>query len=162
MKKKLIILSSILLISIAIAGGTFAWFYAGDRSVSAKSLTTIDVETVGENEDAIVENRGTGDVYVRVRLIPQWSDPNLSVSNINIDINIGRDWTGKQADGYYYYKHILKEDESTSNIISSLGHEELEREYLGKEYNVKVISEGVQTNKKALKAVWRIDSIPKF
>lgn len=158
MKKKLIILSSILLISIAIAGGTFAWFYAEDSSVSAKSLTTIDVETVGENEDAIVENRGTGDVYVRVRLIPQWSDPNLSVSNINIKIGSG--WTRKQADGYYYYKHILKENDFTTNIMNEISHEDLEREYLGQNYNVKVVSEGVQTNKKALKSVWGIDSIP--
>lgn len=161
MKKKMIIVSLALLMTLAVAGTTFAWFYSGDSSIGSKSLTTIQVETIGENENVHVQNKGTGDVCVRVRIIPQWSDPNLSVSNINLNLNIGDDWTDKQVDGYYYYKHILKPNENTSNILNNIViPESLEGEYAGKSFNVKVVSEGVQTNQKALISVWGISSIP--
>lgn len=161
MKKKMIIVSLSLLMILAVAGNTFAWFTAGDSSVGSTNLTTIQVETIGENKDVQVQNKGTGDVYVRVRIVPQWSDPNLSISNVKLNLNIGDDWTNKRPDGYYYYKHTLKPNEITSNILNNIViPKSLEAEYEGKSFKVKVVSEGVQTNQKALIAVWGISSIP--
>lgn len=162
MKKKVIIVSLALLMTLAVAGSTFAWFNAGDSSVGISNLSTIQVETIGKNENVKVQNKGTGDVYVRVRLVPQWSDPSLSVSNVKLNLNISDDWIdNKDNDGYYYYKDILKSGEITSNILNSIViPESLEGEYVGESFNVKVVSEGVQINQKALMSVWGIGSIP--
>lgn len=160
MKKKIMILSTVLLISILVAGSTFAWFYAGDNSIKSNKMSIIQVETVREDGSAKVKNIGTGNAFVRVRLVPQWSNPSLSVSNVDLDINIGEDWTGKQGDGYYYYKHTLRPGKETSNVLNKIEYKNLEKEYSGHSFNVEVISEGVQTNKEALKTVWEKDSIP--
>lgn len=158
MRKKLIILSIVLLVSISVAGSTFAWFYVGDNSVKAKDISTIEVETIGENRDVRVKNTGTGEAYVRVRLIPQAKDPSISVENL--DLNIGEGWKKNEADGYYYYKGILGANDITSNVLNNISLKNTETEYSIDDFKVKVVSEGVQTNKEALERVWEISSIP--
>lgn len=57
MKKKIMILSTVLLISILVAGSTFAWFYAGDNSIKSNKMSIIQVETVREDGSAKVKHR---------------------------------------------------------------------------------------------------------
>lgn len=162
MKKKLMIMSTILLISIAVAGNTFAWFStstdgSGKKETPIKTaLSTIDVSVLDTN--ARVKSSGTGKTYVRVRLIPQWSDPSLSVSNVELSLN-SEDWTSKQADGYYYFKYYLNENQATSALVKSINISKTP-EYDGAEFNLKTVAEGVQINNEAFKKVWKINSLP--
>lgn len=163
MKKKLIIISTILLISISVAGNTFAWFSASSnnpmqrRMPDRTEMSTIDVRVLNENVE--VQSLGTGETYVRVRLVPKWSDQNLSVANIKINLN-SEDWTSKQEDGYYYYKKALGKDQTTSNLIQEVTALERTPEYDGASFEVKALAEGVQKNKEAVKRVWGIDKLP--
>lgn len=158
MRKKLIIISTILLISISVAGNTFSWFSSStNNSEETVMFNTIDVEVL--DEDARVKSIGTGETYVRVRLIPQWIDHNLSVSNVILNLN-SKDWTSKQEDGYYYFKYYLNKDQITSKLVEGVNFTSLPPEYEGKSFKLKVVAEGVQKNNKALGAVWEVKNLP--
>lgn len=163
MKKKLIIISTILLISIAVAGNTFAWFSASSNNPMQRKMpdrtemSTIDVRVL--DEDVRVQSLGTGETYVRVRLAPRWSDQNLSISNVEIRLN-SEDWTDKQADGYYYYKKALTKDQITSPLVKNINIPERTIEYRGETFELNALVEGVQKNKEAVKRVWGIDRLP--
>ena len=154
MKNKLIVFSAILLISIMVAGGTVAWFTSSpDAEINNFRMGIIEVKVIENGlQDIKVENEGTSDCYIRVRLVPKWSDPSLSISDV--DINIGGDWIEK--DGYYYYKKILKTGEETLNLIDNIFIPTNE----GASFTLKVVAEGVQTTLEAWKDVWSINSLP--
>ncbi len=155
MKNKLIIFSVIILVSIMIAGGTMAWFTSSpEASFSNFDIGIVEVEVVNNGlEDIKVKNIGTTESYIRVRFIPQWSNPNLSISNIII--NCSNDWTEK--DGYYYYSQPLKQNELTSNI--SIEIDDYSPEYEGATFKIKIVAEGVQSTYNAWKNVWSINSL---
>ncbi|WP_422485126.1 hypothetical protein [Gudongella sp. DL1XJH-153] len=159
MKNRLIIFSAILLISIMVVGGTFAWFTSSpEASLTKGEMGIIKVEVIENGLDNIsVKNIGLSDCYVRVRLIPKWSNQTLSVSNVDIDIN-GSYWIEK--DGYCYYKGSLGVSEMTTDLIESIVVGELTPEYEGAILTLKVVAEGVQTTNEAWKEVWSIDSLP--
>ncbi len=159
MKNKLIIFSAILLISTMVAGGTFAWFTSSpDNATNKFKMGIVEVKVIENGlEDIRIKNLGTSDCYIRVRLMPQWSNPNLSISNVNINIKENY-WIEK--DGYYYYKHTLQKNEITSNLIKSIEIEDLPAEYKGASLTLKVVAEGVQSAHKAWKDVWSISSLP--
>lgn len=154
MKNKLIIFLSILLVSIMVAGGTFAWFTSSPEASETKAQMGIVKVNVIEKglENIKIKNDGTSDCYIRVRLVPQWSDPSLSISDVNI--SIGGDW--KKEKDYYYYKKVLKEGEVTKDLIKSIDFSTIE----GATFTLKVVAEGVQTTYQAWKDVWSIDKLP--
>ena len=117
MKNKIIIFSAIFLISMMVAGGTFSWFTSSPDALFTNAEMGIVKVEVMENgiEDIRVKNLGTSDSYIRVRLVPQWSNPNLSIGNIDININ-DDEW--ENLDGYYYYTKLLSKEEITSNLRS--------------------------------------------
>ena len=154
MKNKLIVFSAILLVSIMVAGGTFAWFTSSpEASVNKAQMGIIKVEVIKNGiGDIKIENDGTSDCYVRVRLVPQWSDPSLSISDVAI--SIGGDW--KKENDYYYYKKVLKEVEVTKDLIKSIDFSTIE----GATFTLKVVAEGVQTTYQAWEKVWSINKLP--
>ncbi len=158
MKNKLAIFSVILVLSMMVAGGTFAWFTSSpDPSLTNITMGIVDVQVLQDGIDNItVKSLGTTDSYVRVRLVPQWSDPNLSVANVNI--NIGHNWI--EDDGYYYYAHPLTENQETSNIVTSIDYGTLTPEYEGASFTLKIVAEGVQSAHKAWRDVWSINNLP--
>lgn len=159
MKNKLIMFSVILLSAIMVAGGTVAWFSSSpDPSLTIGEMGIVEVEVISDGPDNIsIENIGRSDCYIRVRLIPQWSDQSLSVSNLNININ-DADWT--EMEGFYYYKYSLESNGKTTNLINNLDIGELTPEYEGETLTIKVVAEGVQSANEAWREVWSIDSLP--
>lgn len=159
MKGRMITFSLILLISLMVAGGTFSWFTSSpDESSNDIMMGIVEVDVIENGLDEIwVKNSGTRECFVRVRLIPQWSDQSLSVSNVEIDINYNS-WI--EEGGYYYFKESLPVDEKTDYLIRSVDYSELTSEYEGAAFTLKVVAEGIQIAEEAWREVWSIDSLP--
>lgn len=67
-------------------------------------------------KDVRVKNLGSVPCYVRI--FAEVEDPDV---NDKLSINFNKDdWTEKQADGYYYFKQIVKSGESTSPLFTAL------------------------------------------
>lgn len=159
MRNKLTIFLAVLLVSLMVAGGTFAWFTSNPVATNnIMQIGEIKLEVSGNGfDDLIVTNGGTSDCFVRVILVPQWSNNSLSVSNVTIEVN-NDDWA--ENEGYYYYRYQLGVNESISNLISSITYGDLSSEYEGETFTLKVRAEGVQTTHEAWKDAWGNNSLP--
>lgn len=158
MKRQLMILSAILLVAMMVAGGTMAWFTSSlEAEATHLKIGIVKVEVIDNSlENIKIRSLGTLDSYIRVKIIPQWSDSSIPISDIKIDIN-DSDW--KYKDGYYYYKHIVKEGEETSRIINTI-NSDLTHAYEGATFTIKIVAEGVQSTHEAWKDIWSINSLP--
>lgn len=63
-----------------------------------------------------VKNDGSVDCYVRV--FAEVEDPEVAAA-VDVDFNT-TDWTAKQPDGFYYYKKIIKANESTVPLFTQI------------------------------------------
>lgn len=172
MKKKGIVISTIVLL-VLILGTSMAWFSNKAEARNEFKMGTVEVEVLEpdfeniENakagtydKEVMVISEGTKNTYVRVRLIPQWSDPSLPVSNVQLNLASNNDWVDGK-DGYYYFKYYLtKENQQTSPLLESITIIELGSEYEGQTLTIKVVAEGVQITHEAWKDVWGIDTLP--
>ncbi len=118
-----------------------AWKAQGDtiNAVTAASVAGQIVEEYeqgqtlypGVETDKIVqvENTGTADAAVRVKIEKAWGDsrgddgvliinPGLSTDNIQISCNL-QDWYYNDSDGYFYYKGTLSPGEITPPLLES-------------------------------------------
>lgn len=173
MKRRVIVVSTILLISIMIAGGSLAWFTSNsDEAVNQFQAGTVKVKVIEEgfedlenveattyNKNVRVKSLGTKKTYVRVRLVPEWSDPSLPVSNVELNLAGNSDWI-LHTDGYYYFEYYLTENQITSPLLDSVTFTTLGQEYEGATFTLKVVSEGVQITNEAWKNVWGLTSLP--
>jgi predicted ribosomally synthesized peptide with SipW-like signal peptide len=173
MKKKLIVVSTILLVALLIAGGSMAWFSdKSDEAVNEFKLGTVKVKVVEpgfedlENVEATkydknvqVESLGTKKTYVRVRLVPQWSNSSLPVSNVQLNLASNNDWV-HHTDGYYYFKYYLTQNQLTSLLLKSVTFSNLGPEHEGQTFSLKVVAEGVQITHEAWQDVWGLSSLP--
>ncbi len=170
MKKKSIVISTILMV-LLISGISYAWFTSSTNIKNKFEMGTVEVRVVEpdwediENAVAIkydknvrVESLGSKRTYVRVRLVPYWSDSSLSVSNVRLNLANNSDW--KYEDGYYYFKYYLNEGEVTSLLLDSIEFTELGPEYGGERFSLKVVAEGVQISNDGWKQVWGLSQLP--
>lgn len=170
MRKKIVAVSTIILL-ISMVGFTFAWFLSSEVKVNEFKMGTVKVEVlepgfndlsdvqIGEyTKNVLVASRGTKKTYVRVRLIPEWSDPSLPISNVQLNLNLV-DWVDG-GDGHYYYKYYLTKDLETSLLLQSVTFTELGPEYDGKTLTIKAVAEGVQITHNAWKEIWGITTLP--
>ncbi len=67
-------------------------------------------------KEVTVVNDGSVDCYVRI--FAEIEDPEVA-AGIDIDFNTA-DWTGKQEDGFYYYKKSIGPGEETSPLFTTL------------------------------------------
>lgn len=170
MRKKIIAVSTMLLIILA-TSITFAWFSSSEAITNKfnmgtikvevlepgfQDLTNVDIGTYTKNVQ--VASRGTKRTYVRVRLIPEWSDPSLPISNVQLNLNL-TDWIDGQ-DGHYYYKYYLTKDQETSLLLQSVTFISLGPEYNGKTLTIKAVAEGAQITHDAWKDIWGINTLP--
>lgn len=171
MRKKIVAVSTMLLIILA-TSITFAWFSNSEAITNKFNMGTIKVEVyepefkdltnvkVGEYEkEVLVVSKGTKKTYVRVRLIPEWSEPSLPISNVQLNLNNTTDWVDG-GDGHYYYKYYLTKDQETSLLLESVTFTSLGSEYDGKTLTIKVVAEGVQITNDAWKYVWGLTELP--
>lgn len=144
MKKRFVF--SILCISLMIVfliscGFTLASWRVQNSTVNSITMGSVKGRIVEEynqgqtvfpaatvNKKVQVENTGTMDVVVRVKVEKAWGDyrekdgklvinPNLKTDNILIEYNT-KDWMYKD-DGYFYFKDVLKTGKITSSLFDS-------------------------------------------
>lgn len=151
----------LLVLGVALATGeTLGFFKLSSEPLENNfEVGTVKVEIHQKtSEDIRIENLGNSLAYVRVMLIPMWSDGSLSVDNVELMLNT-LDWV-KGEDGYLYYKSELIGGEITSSIIKDVKVNGLEPIYEGETLTVKILAEGVQKANKGWVDVWGIDSLP--
>lgn len=172
MKKKSIVISTIILTILLISGASMAWF-SHDSSLSNEfRMGTVEVEVVEQgfidingaeattyDKNVQVRSLGSKRTYVRVRLVPHWSNPSLPVSNVELNLANESDWI-LHTDGYYYFKYYLNQDDITSLLLESVTFTELGPDYEGEVFTLKVVAEGVQISNDAWKKVWGLTSLP--
>lgn len=169
-KRKVTIVSVMILILLA-TSISFAWFLDSKAIANNFQMGTVEVEVLepgfqdltGVNtgnytKNVLVASRGTKRTYVRVRLIPEWSEPSLPVSNIQLNLNL-TDWVDG-GDGHYYYKYYLSKNEETSLLLQSVTFTSLGPEYNGKTLTIKAVAEGVQITHDAWNDIWGITALP--
>lgn len=171
MKKKTILIS-LLLVACFAMGATYAWFTYAEAKENIFAMGTVEVEVVETFEEVgnaqvgssysksvQVISHGSKKTYVRVMLLPEWSNPSLPVSNVVLELADNEDWV-LHTDGYYYFQYYLTAGQSSSPLLASVSFTALGPEYTGKFLTIKVVAEGVQTTHDAWKEVWGLDTLP--
>lgn len=158
--KKIIGIIAWLIFSVAlIAGQSQAWFSSAAENSQNLIMTSIELNLIqNELEELRVENIGKGSAYVRVRIVPQWSDRNLSISNVEVNAD-SEDWI-IMTDGYYYFKYYLTEGQTTSDLIESIEISNMGPEYEGAYLMIKATAEGVLVSNESWKDVWGMEELP--
>lgn len=170
MKKRVIAISTIVLIVMTV-GFTSAWFLASESRANEFKMGTVEVEVLEPgfqdltnvkagtyNKNVKVLSKGTKRTYVRVSLFPEWSEPSLPTSNIQLNLNLN-DWVDG-GDGFYYYKYYLKQGQETSLLLQNVTFISVGPEYEGKTLTIKALAEGVQITNNGWKEVWGLTSLP--
>lgn len=126
--KKIMIGIVALLISIMACTGIFAYLSAQTGKINRFTFGENVIETdehfpdpdpkPGGTVEKDVKVKNTGDVpcFVRTKILFSNDDAGL-VSTL--DINTA-DWEKNNTDGYYYYKHILPVNVSTSSLMKTV------------------------------------------
>lgn len=85
-----------------------------DISITESGFSTPDSVSPGDSivKEPVVKVTGT-DCYVRI--FCEFSDSNVNYANLDFNTT---DWTEKQPDGYYYYKHKLSDGEETKPLFT--------------------------------------------
>ena len=183
MKKSILV--GMLVFSLAalmVVGGTLAWFTSEAEVTNTFTAGTVEIEVVEDGaKGSIIENWNPGDTtdydvsvkslgskqtYVRVKLEPVWydGDEEAEVDENNVELTLAEDWEDYWvlADGWYYYKNILGEDDETSLLLDEvhLKGEETDNKYQGLTLKIKVEAQAVQASNKAYQDAWGINSLP--
>lgn len=115
---------------------------AGQNSIETKEEFPPPDPKPGSSIKKVVTIKNNGDVPCFVRthiLISNGEAERISTLDLN-----AADWTGKQEDGYYYYKKILAVGEETPALITAVKiAEDADLDAL-KEFDIYVYSESVQ------------------
>ena len=172
MKRKLLLLS-VMVICIAIAAvGTLAYFTTDAIAHNVITTGGVDIE-LHEYADAEknpftdktgvmpgmtvtkiaeVENTGASAAWVRVKLKPAIELADDAVLPDGFTVNTGLvkpdvntdDWT-EGEDGYFYYKEALKPGETTAPVLNSVTFDvAMGNEYQGATATVDIVAQAVQ------------------
>ncbi len=174
MKKRISLIVVAVLLIIVLSGTSLSWFLSNAGEANSEfQMGRVRVELVEEDfkdienleigtyeKNVQVRNIGTSNSYVRVKLVPEWSEASLPVSNIVFNLSGNGDWTEKQEDGYYYFKYYLEENEITSSILDSITFTEISPEYEGASFTLNIVTEGVQKSNNGWKAIWDLTNLP--
>lgn len=175
-KRNIMMFSAIALAVVLVAGGTMAWFTAGDEILNNFTAGTLNInvtEVFDENaagnvnpgdqikKEITIENTGTKRAYLRMKLEPKWTNIDDEVTILDdwgpasiLDLNA--DWELK-SDGYYYYKNVVAESgglapKPFTKIVfkgATMGNE-----YQGANFDLNVIVEAIQVTNGAVEASW--------
>ena len=183
MKKSILV--GMLVFSLAalmVVGGTLAWFTSEAEVTNTFTAGTVEIEVVEDGaKGSIIENWNPGDTtdydvsvkslgskqtYVRVKLEPVWydDDEEAEVDENNVELTLAEDWEDYWvlADGWYYYKNILGEDDETSLLLDEvhLKGEETDNKYQGLTLKIKVEAQAVQASNDAIFDAWELEDLP--
>lgn len=152
-------LAAAVLAGTLLCSGIYAYLSAQAGQVNVLTLGENVIETEEEFPDPdpkpggsvkkTVKVKNTGDVPCFVRTQVLFSNGEAEVVS-TIDFNTA-DWTERQADGYFYYKHILPAGKSSTALMDAIkiadnAHLEELKDFQVIVYSESVQSEGYQEN----------------
>lgn len=128
-KRSLVLVVSVLVLLLAVAGGTLAWLVANSGPVTNTFIpahVTCTVEetfnsTTGVKTNVNVKNTSDIDVYIRVKLVTyRTNDAGQHIGGTATipTFTPGTGWVFH--DGYYYYTLPVVPNGITANLISSI------------------------------------------
>ena len=182
--KQRLAIAAVALLLCCTVGGTLAWLATSTGMVTNTFEPTwvecevSDTYENGAKTNIVVTNPNNHktptnvDAYIRVTFAATWEDPadgyaavakdtkafydNLAKATLN-----SADWF-KGSDGFYYYKHIVKVGESTSQVFTSSITIPADDSGNGYELNVQILAEAIQADgvdgsgKPAVATVWPV------
>ena len=158
-KRSLVLVVSVLVLMLAVAGGTLAWLTAQDsvnNTFTPAHVTCTVEETFNGTEKTNVQIKNTSDIpaYIRAYIVVTWKDADDADDNVYGKLPVeGTDYTmtmssgtawKKGSDGYYYYTSPVAADDTTGVLISSCT-EKTEKAPAGYRLSVEIIAEAIQS-----------------
>lgn len=167
MKRKLLILSLLVILAALTAAGTLAYYTDIARTHNVITSGNVDIDLLEWADEAhtkpfknkqgvmpgtkvtkIVEvkNTGTGAAFVRLRVeteVLNAEGQKMGPEHVRLDFN-QTDWI--YQDGYYYYAHSLKPGETTVPLLTAVTFAaEMDNTYQNATAHVKVSAYAVQS-----------------
>lgn len=170
-KRSMMLVTSMVLAVLLIAGGTFAWFTATTEAVTNEfTAGTLDIKLYDNFEGApcvnpgdcyhkeiFVENTGTKKVMVRIKYDFEFLDVDGNpLDNSVVELNLNPGWRDG-GDGYLYYDPILNPRESTANVLKNnkiCFSKCMNNDYQGSTLKIEIHADGMQTTNDATWADW--------
>lgn len=130
-KRSIVLVVSVLVLLLAVAGGTLAWLTANTGPVvntftPAHVTCQVDETFDGTTKsDVKVKNAGDIPAYIRAYIVVTWKDRQGNVcgqvpvegTNYEMSINLNKGWT--QSGDYWYCKTAIAPGEFTPVLINS-------------------------------------------
>lgn len=184
MENRKLLITSMLLVGLIAVGGTLAWFTdmgevintfeTGNVAVTLHDILDGDEYPDGKDisnvmpgneydKEIYVSSQGSIDTFVRVKLEYNWySDPKgaadiyLPVENVDLKID---DENWKQVDGWWYYKHPLKNGEESSKLVNGIAFDKelTNNDYKNAAFIIEAKAEAVQATNGAAQDIWGVD-----
>ena len=129
-KRSLVLVVSVLVLLLAVAGGTLAWLTAQDSVTNTFSPAHVTCTVEEKFDGATKENvsiKNTSDIpaYIRAYIVVTWKDSTGNVygqkpvagTDYKMSINTNKGWT--QKDGYWYCNTAVASGGFTPVLIDS-------------------------------------------
>lgn len=162
-KRSLVLVVSVLVLLLAVAGGTLAWLTANTGPVvntftPAQVSCKVTEEFNGETKKNVnVENTGNIDAYIRVKLVTY----RVNAQNQHIggtaslpNFTLGTGWV-KYGDYYYYTKPVAPKQKPETNLTDSMTLIGSYNDADGGKQVIEVMAEAIQSvPEAAVQAAW--------
>ena len=157
-KRSIVLVVSVLVLLLAVAGGTLAWLTANTGPVvntftPAHVTCQVDETFDGTTKsDVKVKNAGDIPAYIRAYIVVTWKDETGNVygqkpvANADYTMEMAQNtgWvTG--SDGYYYYTRPVAVGDTTGTLISECKLTEKVVKPVGYDLSVEIIAEAIQS-----------------
>ena len=155
-KRSLVLVVSVLVLLLAVAGGTLAWLTAQDsvnNTFTPAHVTCTVEETFNGTEKTNVQIKNTSDIpaYIRAYIVVTWKDADgnvygkLPVANTDYTMTMGPNgWA--QKDGYWYCNTAVASGANTPVLISNCEVKDNATIPDGYKLSVEIIAEAIQSS----------------
>lgn len=130
-KRSLVLVVSVLVLLLAVAGGTLAWLTAQDSVTNTFTPAHVTCDVAEDNftgdtkSNVAIKNTSDIPVYIRAYIVVTWKDRQGNVcgqvpvegTNYEMSINPNKGWT--QSGDYWYCKTAIAPGEFTPVLIKS-------------------------------------------
>ena len=171
-KRNMVLVTSMLLVVLLIAGGTFAWFTAETKAVdnNFKAGTvrlgmqdwfwTCGAQNVNPGDciykQVYICNYGTKRSVYRIKLDTVW-EGNLTGTGV-VDYNLNTPHWYDGGDGYAYYKHVVPAGWYTHSLFKNdkvcFSGPNMNNSYMGKKLKMTLKAEAIQATNGAPQLAW--------
>ena len=155
-KRSLVLVVSVLVLLLAVAGGTLAWLTARDSVNNTFTPAHVTCDVAEKFENGIksgVKIKNTSDIpaYIRAYIVVTWKDADgnvygkLPVANTDYTMTMGPNgWA--QKDGYWYCNTAVASGANTPVLISNCEVKDNATIPDGYKLSVEIIAEAIQSS----------------